>query len=114
MSNRFYIGKDARDYGEGLEEWIANKIPDPASGQKCECSKDGHAHETEPDAEGKVTIIDCPKLADTHLYRIDGDHVCYIHVCTDCMEAFADEDYLANRDYPVTGAGYAVTPRHCA
>jgi hypothetical protein len=96
MTNRFYIGKkDQADLDGTLEEWICHRIPPPPSGQKCESD-------------------DCSELADSHLYQIKGEHVCYTFVCWDCCEANASEDYLANQEYPVTEGGYAVTPRHCA
>lgn len=112
MSNRFYIGKkDADEYlGDGrLEEWINDRIPDPPpSGQKCECDM-GMCHEDGGDS------AECFRLATTSLYRIDGEHVCYTFVCRECMEANCNEEYLADcGEYPVTGGGYAVTPRHCA
>lgn len=108
MSNRFYIGKkDQADLDGNIEEWIAGKIPHPPSGQKCECDV-STCHDPEE------TDIECFRLATMHLYQIKGDHVCYTFVCQDCCEANASEDYLADQDYPVTGGGYAVTPRHCA
>ena len=109
MSNRFYIGKkDQADLDGSLEEWIAGKIPSPPAETKCECDRGTcHDPEEEPDTP-------CFRLATTYLYQIDGDHVCYTFACQECMEANADEEYLADEEYPVTGGGYAVTPRHCA
>ncbi len=107
MSNRFYNGKkDQADLDGDLEEWIDDKIPFPPAGTKCECdAEDCHAEEVG---------TECFSFAKSYLYRIDGEHVCYTYVCMDCEERTADDAYLADQEYPVTGAGYAVTPRHCA
>ena len=107
MSNRFYIGKkDQADLDGTLEEWVCDKVPDAPPGQKCECdAKDCHAEEAG---------TECFRFATSYLWRIDGQHVCYTFVCMDCEERVGDADYLADQDYPVTGSGYAVTPRHCA
>ncbi|KKN41473.1 hypothetical protein LCGC14_0722870 [marine sediment metagenome] len=106
--NRFYIGKkDQADMDGTLEEWIDDKIPNPPEGTKCECDR-GTCHDLEE------TDTECFRLATSYLYKIDGEHVCYTYVCFDCGETGCDDEYLADREYPVTGGGYAVTPRHCA
>ena len=117
MTKRFYIGKqDPEDYLENLEEWITNKIPAPPQGQRCECDKDKHAHESAPDGDLNVEIIDCPQEADTFVYHIKDDHVCYTYVCFSCGEATTNETYLSDYggEFPTTASGYAVTPRHCS
>lgn len=115
MTKKFYIGKkDFDDYACELDEWIANKIPEPPTGTKCECDKDKHSHEGPPDKDRMVEIVDCADPATTFLYTVENDHVCYIWMCEPCMEAQASEDYLSDVDYPTTEAGYAVTPTHCA
>lgn len=108
MSNRFYIGKkDQADLGDGrLEEWITDRVPPPPEGTLCEYEQH-EIEEFDEDDEG----IRPP--ATTFLYRIEAGHVCYTYVCADRRER-EDPKYLADQDYPVTGGGYAVTPRHCA
>lgn len=107
MTKRFYIGKkDPEDLAGRLEEWINDKIPNPPAGQKCQCDAK-ECHTEEPDTE-------CFRPATSYLYRINGEHMCYTYVCRDCGDANGTDDYLADQEYPVTGGGYAVTPRHCA
>ncbi len=115
-AKRFYIGKKAiEEYVENIEEWIADKVGDPPPGTACECDKDKHAHESEPDAEDMVTIIDCPVAATSYSYRIDGEHICYTWLCQRCAEETTSDDYLGDVDaIPTTAGGYAVAPVHCS
>ena len=111
MTKRFYIGKqDIREDSEGLEEWIANKIPPPPDGQNCECNECSCCEDdvTELELEG------CPAAATTYLYTVKDEHVCYTWMCDPCMEAQCSDDYLGDVDYPTTESGYAVPPKHCA
>lgn len=108
MTKGFYIGKkDWDNYFEGLEEWVAAQIPPPPIGAPCECDA-GLCHEDGGDS------AECTRPAATYIYFIRTDqHVCYNYVCGPCAEANACEDYLADQDYPVTEAGYAVVPIRC-
>ena len=112
---RFYIGaKGFEDYMDTIEEWIADRIGNPPAGAACECDTERHSHVAGADGDYMVTIIDCPDSADTHSYRIEGDHICYSWLCTPCMEATTSEDYMGDIDaVPATAGGYAVVPRHC-
>lgn len=113
MSERFYIGKkDMDDIGDNLEAWIADRVPAPPDGLRCEadvCRGQEDAVSDEWDEDGTAMR----PVATTFLYRIEDGHVCYTHVCETCGEG-ADQGYLGDNEYPVTAGGYAVAPRHCA
>lgn len=111
MANRFYIGKREQfDLDGSLDEWIAEKVPPPPEGTRCE--DDQHMGEGDEDWDEEADSFLRAK-ATTFLYRIEDGHVCYTYVCDECGER-GDPEYLADQEYPVTESGYAVAPRHCA
>lgn len=108
--NRFYIGQkeDANEDGE-LEMWVADKVPSAPDGQVCGCERhDCHAIED--------AYAPCKAEADSFVWRIEGDHVCYTYRCEACSENGSSDTYLADLggNYPTTKDGYAAVPRHCA
>ena len=111
MTKRFYIGKK-EDYFEDLEEWISDKIGSPPPETWCECKPDLY---DEANAEVKLEH-GCEGKADTYMYHIEGEHICYTWLCTPCMESQVSETYLGDYegDIPVTAGGYAAAPRHCS
>jgi len=109
--NRFYIGQnpDANEDGN-LEEWVSSRIPNPPAGTLCECEHDV-CHEDDYRSEDDSG---CANEAVAHLYRIEGNHVCYTFMCDQCVECQASEDWMEGMEYPTTGDGYAVVPKYCS
>jgi len=84
---------------DSIDEWIADKIPDPPAGTLCEQTEKHEGHPVPP--------------AMSWFWKISDGHVCYTYICEPCLDAYDFSDGADPSHYPTTVSGYAVTPRHC-
>lgn len=89
-----------------LDEWIADRIPmPPPVGTTCEHPDHPRWAEHDYAPVGDLDVID------SYYWQIVDGHVCYHYVCQPCGEQY--EDGADPGEYPTTGGGYAVAPKHC-
>ncbi len=98
------VDEDGEHAEEDLMLWVEDQIPPAPTGQLCE-KLEGH--------QVLWPGIDLLPLADSSLWYIKGEHVCYIYVCWECSEIYCG-DGLEVDYYPTTLRGNAVTPTHCS
>lgn len=97
-------------YEYSLEEWICDRIPPVPSGTLCEAQRCIQLRECgdslefnglnefcveDYDHEGDCVFGGLPEpkhLAESYLYVLKDDHVCYTYVCDECCESRI-EDY---------------------
>lgn len=103
MTKRIYIPKGELNEQkvEDLAVWIADRIPSPPAGQRCE---DDTCH-SQVDGE--------QPLAESFSFRIENSHICFSFVCADCQERLTAADEYIAENYPEGEGGYVLVPKHC-